>query len=53
MGPDVGAVVADEDGDIAEDADVALGAIASQGAPLLAEEELDNLLDCKLAADTR
>jgi len=50
MSPDVGAVVADEDGDIAEDADLAFGAVGSQGGPLLIEEELDDLLDGEVAA---
>ena len=50
VGPDVGAIVADEDGNVAEDADFAVGAVAAKGAPLLGEEELDDLLDGELAA---
>jgi len=49
MGPDVGGVVVDEDGDVAEDADVALAAVGAKGAPLLVEEELDDLLDGEFA----
>ena len=45
MSPHVGAVVVDEDGDVAEDADAALSGIGLEGAPLLIEEKLDGLLD--------
>ena len=43
--PDVGAVVVDEDGDVANEADVAVGAVCAEGAPLLAEGELEGLGD--------
>src|SRR5581483_12204700 len=44
VGPDVGRIVADEDGDVAEDFDFAFGAIGAEGVPLFGEEELDDLL---------
>ena len=49
VGPHVRTVVGDEDCDIAQDADLALGTIAAQRRPLLLEEELDYLLDRQLA----
>src|SRR4051812_47299827 len=51
MGPDVGAVVADEDGDVADDADVALGTIATDGAPLFEECELEITGDLKFGGE--
>ncbi len=50
VSPDVGGVVADEDGDVAEDFDLALDAVGAEGVPLLGEEELDDLLDGDVAA---
>ena len=50
MRPDIGAVVADKDGNIAEDANPALGAVSSQSRPLFVEEELNDLLDGELAS---
>jgi len=40
--PDVGTVVVDEDGDVANEADVAGGAVIAEGAPLLVEGELES-----------
>ena len=48
--PYIGAVVADEDGYVAEDADLSLVAIAFESAPLVVEEELDGLLYGEFAA---
>ena len=45
MSPDVGGVVVDEDGDVAEDVDVALVGVRLERAPLVVEEKLDDLLD--------
>ena len=42
MHPDVGAVVINEDRDVAHDADRTLGAIVAQGTPLLRESELQD-----------
>src|SRR5579871_939875 len=50
MGPDISAVVADEDGYIAEDTNLAVGAVVSKSAPLFVEEELDHLLNSEFAA---
>ena len=50
VSPDIGAVVVDEDGDIAHDLDALFGAVGANGAPLLVEEELDGLLDGEFAA---
>ncbi len=45
MGPDIRAVVADKDGDIANDADAALGTVTPQRLPLLEEGKLQEALD--------
>jgi hypothetical protein len=50
VGPDIGAIVVDEDGNIAQDANAAAGAIGPEASPLFAEEVLDRLLDDELAA---
>ena len=49
MGPDIRAVIADKDGDIAQYFDFAFGAVSTQSSPLFAEEELDHLLDREFA----
>ena len=50
MRPDIGRVVADEDSDVAEDLNLALGAVVMKGTPLFSEEELNDLLDGDVAA---
>src|SRR3984885_5679739 len=51
MGPYIGAVVGDEDGDVADEADAALAAVIAEGLPLLAEAELDDALDFELRGE--
>ena len=48
MRPHVGAVIADENRDVANDANAALAAVRAQGAPLLEECELQEALLLKL-----
>ena len=44
VSPDIGAVVADKDGDVAEDTDVAHVCVLAKRAPLLVEQVLNRLL---------
>ena len=48
VGPHVGAVVADKDSHVADEADLALRAVGAQSLPLLIEGELDGLLDLEI-----
>ena len=48
LSPDIGAVVVDEDGDVANDADGALRTVAAQGPPLFVEGELQGAADFEL-----
>ena len=48
MRPDVGAVIADKDCDIADDAHAALGTVAAEGLPLLEEGKLQEALHVDL-----
>src|SRR6185437_12324004 len=43
--PDVGAVVVDEDGNVADELDAALRAVGAEGTPLIVKRGLENLLD--------
>src|SRR6202040_3142942 len=45
MGPDIGAVEADKDGYVADEANVALGAVVAEIAPLFVKSKLDHPLD--------
>ena len=51
MGPDVGAVLGDEDRDVAHDADAALAGLPPHVLPLLEEEELLELGLAELARE--
>src|SRR5271166_3835077 len=48
MRPHVGAVVADEDGDVADDANSLLGAVRAQSTPLLEKRKLQEALFLQL-----
>src|SRR5207302_319444 len=50
VGPDVRAVVVDEYGNVAEDADVARVRVFAQRGPLLADQVLNRLFDREVAA---
>src|SRR5208337_1616934 len=51
--PHVSAVVADEDGNVADDADAALAAVGAESAPLLKEGELQKALHFELLVQFR
>src|SRR4051812_40144146 len=48
MRPDVSAVIADEDGDVADDLDAALRGNRPDGTPLLGKKELDDAMELQL-----
>src|SRR4051812_39314833 len=48
MRPDVSAVVADEDSDVADDLDATLGGGRPDGAPLLGKKELNDAMELQL-----
>src|SRR5262249_25144369 len=49
VGPDVGAVVCDEDGQIAQDADRVAVTVSADARPLIEEQELQQLVQSNLA----
>src|SRR5258708_11143420 len=49
VGPDIDVVIVDEDGEVADDLDSALGAVDAQRAPLLEEGELNHTLNFQFA----